>query len=537
MAGLLDFGDEQGGLFGRLRGASANPLVMMGLGLAGGNGWGEGMQGAMKGLTLADQAALQRQQMQMAMSASQGAQEMLGSPTPSGGAPMSSAPMGGGSPADAIAGIESGGRYDALGPVTKTGDRALGKYQVMGENVGPWTKAVLGQEMSPQEFLANPKAQDAVFQAKFGEYSQKYGPEGAARAWFAGEGGMNNPNARDQLGTSVADYSRKFQMAQNAPPSNPNNPAVQGEIDKISRYLASPQGQYLQPPAVAALKSRLEALQKSQEPTPEMKNFAVDRRPGETMAEYQARAAGMKASAEPTPDIKNYRQYKSEGGKLNFEDWKQSGSVAEAERQVQKEVLGGFTKRLAEGMDSANSAADAIRSSSDLRAQLDAKGGIFSGQWAENKLALAKLSSFLGKDLDPRVTNTETFKSAVGQQVAALVKNFGSGTSITNQDREYAEKMAAGDIKLDETSIRRTFDILEKMNRYKIEHHNEMVGKVAKGAPAGAELLDAYRVDAPAFYKRAEPEPAAPAPGAKLAPDGKYYVPDPSRPGKYLMVQ
>jgi len=110
----------------------------------------------------------------------------------------------------AIANIESGGRYDLLGPVTKTGDRAYGKYQVMGANIGPWTKEVLGQEMTPEQFAASPQAQDAVFNAKFGQYAQKYGPEGAARAWFAGEGGMNDLNRKDQLGTTVGQYAQKF---------------------------------------------------------------------------------------------------------------------------------------------------------------------------------------------------------------------------------------------------------------------------------------------------------------------------------------
>lgn len=115
--------------------------------------------------------------------------------------------------AGAISKVESGGRYDAMGPATRTGDRAHGRYQVMGANIGPWTREVFGQEMSPQQFLASPEAQDAVFNAKFGSYVQKYGPEGAAKAWFAGERGMNNPNARDVLGTSVTDYARKFNGA------------------------------------------------------------------------------------------------------------------------------------------------------------------------------------------------------------------------------------------------------------------------------------------------------------------------------------
>lgn len=123
-----------------------------------------------------------------------------------------------GDAASAIASIESGGKYDLLGPVTKTGDRAYGKYQVMGANVPEWTKTHLGQAMTPEQFLASPEAQDAVFKGQFGQYAQKYGPEGAAKAWFAGEGGMKNPNAKDQLGTSVQSYADRFTKAYGAAP-------------------------------------------------------------------------------------------------------------------------------------------------------------------------------------------------------------------------------------------------------------------------------------------------------------------------------
>jgi hypothetical protein len=128
----------------------------------------------------------------------------------------------------AIASIESGGNYRAVGPQTGKG-RALGKYQVMDFNVGPWSREALGRELTPMEFLSSPEAQEAVFQHKFGSYVSKYGPEGAARAWFAGEGGMNNPNARDVLGTSVADYAAKFNRASgtNAISAQSRQPAAQ----------------------------------------------------------------------------------------------------------------------------------------------------------------------------------------------------------------------------------------------------------------------------------------------------------------------
>jgi hypothetical protein len=115
--------------------------------------------------------------------------------------------------AGAISAVESGGNYHAVGPNTGSMGRALGKYQVMSENVGPWSKEVLGREISPSEFLGNPKIQDAIFNGKFGQYVDKYGPDGAARAWFAGEKGMHNPNAKDAFGTTVSEYSRRFNKA------------------------------------------------------------------------------------------------------------------------------------------------------------------------------------------------------------------------------------------------------------------------------------------------------------------------------------
>jgi hypothetical protein len=108
-----------------------------------------------------------------------------------------------------ISRVESGGNYKALGPMVGK-DRAYGKYQVMGANIPSWTKEALGKSLTADEYLADQKAQDAVFNHRFGGYMKKYGAKGAARAWFAGEGGMNNRGAKDVLGTSVDAYERKF---------------------------------------------------------------------------------------------------------------------------------------------------------------------------------------------------------------------------------------------------------------------------------------------------------------------------------------
>lgn len=93
--------------------------------------------------------------------------------------------------ADAIRSVESNGDYSAMGPVVTNGgmydgDRAYGAYQVMGRNIPSWTREALGYELTPEEFLADQSAQDAVFQHRFGGYMQDGGFENAASMWHSG---------------------------------------------------------------------------------------------------------------------------------------------------------------------------------------------------------------------------------------------------------------------------------------------------------------------------------------------------------------
>ncbi len=114
----------------------------------------------------------------------------------------------------AIAAIESAGSgdYNALGAWTgdpESGrDRAYGKYQMMGANIPKWTQQVLGRTMTPDEFIKDPKAQDAVFDKIFGDYAAKYGEEGAANMWFSGRPDVTP--AKDVNGMDVATYGARY---------------------------------------------------------------------------------------------------------------------------------------------------------------------------------------------------------------------------------------------------------------------------------------------------------------------------------------
>lgn len=86
----------------------------------------------------------------------------------------------------AISGQESGGNYSAV-----NGDSgAMGKYQIMPSNLagsGGWDMAALGRNITSQQFLGSPSLQEKIAQYKLREYYNKYGPRGAASAWYSGD--------------------------------------------------------------------------------------------------------------------------------------------------------------------------------------------------------------------------------------------------------------------------------------------------------------------------------------------------------------
>ena len=93
----------------------------------------------------------------------------------------------------ALRNVESrgSGGYMARGPVVKKGsnkgDRAVGAYQVMPKNIPSWTKEHVGKEMTVQEFLNDPQAQDIVVEKELVKNFKKYGNiEDAISVWFTG---------------------------------------------------------------------------------------------------------------------------------------------------------------------------------------------------------------------------------------------------------------------------------------------------------------------------------------------------------------
>ena len=114
----------------------------------------------------------------------------------------------------AIAGAESGGDYSAIGPLTASGEHALGKYEMMPENL-----KLVGLTDSPedqQKYLNDPQTQDKAYDTLMNQLITQY--NGDARkvvaAYYGGPKGaevVDTPagNATQVGGQSINEYVNK----------------------------------------------------------------------------------------------------------------------------------------------------------------------------------------------------------------------------------------------------------------------------------------------------------------------------------------
>ena len=106
---------------------------------------------------------------------------------------------------------ESSGNYKALGPVINsgmyTGDRAYGKYQIMGKNVPEWSQKYLGKKLTAEQLYQDEKLQDELMKKRAQELYSKYGNwEDVASVHFTGQPLKKAGNVKDQLGTTAPKY-------------------------------------------------------------------------------------------------------------------------------------------------------------------------------------------------------------------------------------------------------------------------------------------------------------------------------------------
>lgn len=108
--------------------------------------------------------------------------------------------------------------------------------------------------------------------------------------------------------------------------------------------------------------------------------------------------------------------------------------------------------------------------------------GITTGTAAGARNAIARaLDTILGRETDESAlsANTDAYIANAGQLVGQVIKQFGSGTGLSDADREYAARIAGGSVEMNEAALRRILDIQRKAQTHTIERYNRQFQRLA----------------------------------------------------------
>jgi hypothetical protein len=175
-----------------------------------------------------------------------------------------------------------------------------------------------------------------------------------------------------------------------------------------------------------------------------------------------------------------------------------------------KGLGGGQATAILESKTSANDARQILETNQVGRSLLDS--GALTGTGANFFVSLNNGLKQAGVDFGfaDSAANSQAFAAAMGANVGRVVKQFGAGTAISDGDRKYAAQVAAGEITVTETALRRILDINDRASRSIINRHNESVKGIQTNIP--------LRVEMPAAAPPPPPSSASRIPSQSVPP-------------------
>lgn len=137
---------------------------------------------------------------------------------------------------------------------------------------------------------------------------------------------------------------------------------------------------------------------------------------------------------------------------------------------------------LIEGRKAADDAAQIINTVNVGRKIM--KEGMVTGFGANAIVSVGQALKQAGIDFGGDATaNAQAYTAAMAGNVGKIIKQFGSGTGLSDADREYAIRMAGGQITLDKNAITRILDINEKAARNVLKVHNRRAEGIKSNIP------------------------------------------------------
>lgn len=212
-------------------------------------------------------------------------------------------------------------------------------------------------------------------------------------------------------------------------------------------------------------------------------------------------ALAMGQGPEPTADMIEF-QYAQENPAFAQYQTEQKKAGATNVTTTVGGAAGDSSTRPGQVFDEMKLSAEAARSAaSGLRALKEAEralqDGAITGFGADARLSAAKLGALMGITDPSIIANTETFRSAIAPQVAAMIRATVGSANISNADREFAEKAAGGAISLDEATIARLVDIMTRASEAVVKSHTDRLNTVYPDGSGADRERALFAVDNP----------------------------------------
>ena len=151
--------------------------------------------------------------------------------------------------------------------------------------------------------------------------------------------------------------------------------------------------------------------------------------------------------------------------------------------------------------------------------------GMITGFGANAILSIGKALQKMGVAIDPDpIKNTEAYFGLMVNETAQIIKQFGAGTGLSDADREYAEKAAAGKVDMTKASLGKIISINKKARVNALKSYNEKAEQVMNNPNAQESLLYDLRVKMPETKSTSGPKVIASPEDIKLVKPGETYI-------------
>jgi hypothetical protein len=118
-------------------------------------------------------------------------------------------------------------------------------------------------------------------------------------------------------------------------------------------------------------------------------------------------------------------------------------------------------------------------------------GGMPTGIAANIQVGLQRVGQLMGMPYNPQLTNAQEYMMEVANLVKQEIKAFGSGTSITDADREYTQNMVGGNITQQAEALEAMLKIYKEAAEGTINQYNDIVSDVS--SDVGSDNMGTFR--------------------------------------------